>query len=66
MTDLVLLMEGRKFSQVCKQAGLGKAVGGRAKGDVAFSLPHLPQGMTTPILRALADLYAFRILISVA
>ena len=37
-----VVMEGRKFSQVCKQAELGKAVGGRAKGDVAFPLPHLP------------------------
>ena len=62
-----VMMEGRNFSQNYKQAGLGKAVGGSAKGDVA--LPYLicqPQKMTTPILRAVADLYAFRILISVA
>ena len=37
-----VMMVGRKFSQNCKQVGLGKAVGGRAKGDVAFRLPHLP------------------------
>ena len=61
-----VVMEGRKFSQDCKQAGLGKAVGGRAKGDVAFPYLICHTKMTTPIWRALADLYAFRILSSVA
>ena len=33
----LVLMEDGNFSQNCKQVGLGKAVGGRAKGDVAFA-----------------------------
>ena len=44
-----VVMEGRKFSQDCKQAGLGKAVGGRAKGDVAFPYLICHTKMTTPI-----------------
>ncbi len=39
MMGFGVVMEGRNFSQDCKQAGLGKAVGGRAKSDVAF--PYL-------------------------